>query len=80
MTSTVRQSSKITIQIFDNKKFKKRDQGLPDLTEPVFPATMISSPGFLGLVSMSGTEAISHAMDGSSSSLPNSVLSINSLK
>lgn len=40
MTSLVRQSSTITIQIFDNKKFRRRDQGLPFQITTVFPATL----------------------------------------
>jgi hypothetical protein len=41
ITSTVCQSSTITIQIFDNKKFKKRDQGLPLLIITIVPATLL---------------------------------------
>ena len=50
MTSLVRQSSTITIQIFDNKKFKKRDQGLPALSTPLFLASLLTSfKAFWGL-------------------------------
>ena len=50
MISLVRQSSTITIQIFDNKKFKKRDQGLSLLPTALFPATLLLFfKGFWGL-------------------------------
>ncbi|KIJ62633.1 hypothetical protein HYDPIDRAFT_176429 [Hydnomerulius pinastri MD-312] len=43
---TIRRTSTVTIQIFDQKRFRKRDQG------------------FLGLVKLSGEEALDHSTNG----------------
>ncbi|KAF9008063.1 hypothetical protein BDQ17DRAFT_1237622, partial [Cyathus striatus] len=49
----VHQSSTISIQIFDHKKFKQRNQGTP---------VLIMTSGFLGVINISGSEAIEMAV------------------
>ena len=59
-TSKVRISSMIAIQVFDHKKYRKRDQGaLLVYSAKTFSLSLFS--GFLGVISISATEAITLA-------------------
>jgi len=60
IASKVRTSSMITIQVFDNKKYRKRDQGVLPLCFAKNLLLFIFS-GFLGVISISATEVITLA-------------------
>ncbi|KAG6916449.1 hypothetical protein DXG01_006777 [Tephrocybe rancida] len=77
---TVRPSSMIAIQVFDHKKFKKRDQGLSRLHLIVLSASDIdvSDIGFLGVVNLSAAEAISIATNNSGAHVVTKDLAVSS--
>jgi hypothetical protein len=51
----------IAIQVFDHKKFKKRDQGSPLRSFAMKQMTDMFWVGFLGVINFPAAEAISYA-------------------
>lgn len=60
--SKVRQSSMIAIQIFDHRRFRRRDQGANFYYISHEPTYLYLSPGFLGVYNISAADALDLAL------------------